>query len=807
MIIIHIQKKVSIQHQLPDYCGQKTIIHLTWERPRPHGLVYFLREILGGVRQGVTCKKRKKFKFQPLEKILCKTAVQEEEKKKNDVKTPNKKPYRLGQEVQETVLKIQSKNLQMGYRKVSEKVEEEIGIKISHESARMIIKKSPLGLVKKFIKKIYVRSAEAASTGNFTPRRKDRETQQEVPGFKCSNSKQSQREQFFELTRDGLSSQYAALLLLVAYFPQIGFYELAGTLSTQRQKGFSDLELMMTLFYMPLIDCSRLEHFENLPLPAFMVLIGKNGIPRADCLRAYLNEVVTNPWLKEIIDSAYQGWAERGLIKGQVIYLDGHGIEYYGKKNLEKIIHGVKKKAVKGIMKYTSYEAIHNRPITNHFQAGNIKLSPLVLTLVEETEGITGQQVGLVVFDRQGNKIQSLVQLRQRGTHFICWTKDNYTAVKELKKASQKNFLIIKQCVTAACQKRQENKGTTKTCPPSSILEWTQKLTEQDLLDYLKRSKKKLTQHSKDSSHKRQPQALWDTEGEVKGYGLMRIIIVQQACGKEIGIYTSLPAEHISAIEVLLWLSRRWREENFFKVQKGDLAADNVPSWAIFPVEIVAPLKAGSNIEQCSVDELLKIADKLEDQLAKNEEERQKRQQLYEKGEIYKIELKQMQKRFDRLLLEKRETLATLLKQISLHETGETTSGRNTRKIVERVDLSPFQFLTTFRDMLGLACQLLAQDLALCLMAVGEEGKNSIPKDSIHETAHLTPRRLTHLLFQQGAEVQYSPKENTLYVRLPTPRKSYLTVALAKLCEQLNERSPSLYLGRKVEFSLHYSIH
>jgi hypothetical protein len=809
MIVIHTHKKIVVQYQISDFEEDgrgRTEIHLTWDHETLRGLFKYLKRILGGVQRKLRGNRGIKADILPLERYFEQFAsVVEVDKGENTLRERNG-PYRVTDDVRISVLQIQGKDLTAGVRKVATQVTEITGQSISYETVREIVNASPLGKAKSFFEKIVDRIRPS----------KQELTKESVAGDLTNDvrncealtikSRLSQREEFLQVAKTGVVSRYASLLILVAYFSQTGFYEYAEEFNSGKKKGFSDLELFLTTFYAPFVDCTRFEHFDYISSSEFAPLIAKNAVPRADCLREYIKRIATTSNFDKRIRTLYQGWTQLGLIDGRIGYVDEHKIEYCGAKALEKTKHGVKSRIVKATVEYYVSDGITENPIVCQFKPAIVKLSTVIPELVDLTKTITGRDLEILVFDRGGNSFTVFQRFQNGNTYYIAWAKKNYVALKVLKDETTKNFISIDEAVNQTNQRRLEaakkEGGGKKTLGALFVAA----LPDDYIMNYVKRIKKKLVRPSLLLEGVKVFSALWDTEIPVKGVGKIRVIVGRRPDETEAFIYTIVPKREATALEVLLLLTRRQRIENFFKIKKGDLAADILGGWPTSSVTI-------SKFKGKSKDSALPLEEKLRKTLNKRNREIQKyeaklksHKSLYDEEFLDKYELKSLINKINGRLQKKSEEIIVLENQLEKIAKGEIGELMFPVKVVERLNPERALFLNSLRDLLFVCTRLLCQDLARLLIE-GDERINSKTKiNRSREFKRLTPARVKHLLLQQGSNVNLSPDGSTLHIQLNSPRDDYWLTLLPRLCTSLNAKNPRLKLGRGVKFHLQYSV-
>lgn len=799
MIIIKLIGRELVLHQLTDYLGKSKITIIKWGRISTKGLHKYIKTFFSNQNNQLNATQKIIKTMQSLNKYLENTEINKETSEILINENKSSKPYKLTSEVKNVILESQGENLAASLRQITKNVEEATGMKISYESVRKVVKNSAIGRAKKIFKNL-VKKGKNRQKINKSSNNSKQTMEKPMNKEKIQEKEKiTQRLTFLNDVVTGIPSRYLSILVLVAFLPKIGFYDFLETLSTNRKKGFSDLELFFTLFYLPLIGCTRLEHLDTLPVKDYKAIIVKNKIPGADCLRSYLSELASRPELKNAIKNLYQGWIHEDLIDGRIIYIDGRVLEYFGEKNLEKTKHGVKNRLVKGIIEDRVYDTITDRPIISHFDPANTSLSQAVLKLIESTEEATDRHVEIIIFDRGGNSFKVFKELLNRSTHFIVWSKSKYTAINNLKKTNDGEYINLAEIAETSINRRKQLDRMDDN-NQSSVRKLINKvITDREIQNYISLTNKKLTQQNQRKENNKLFTALWDTEATIKEVGLIRVIMAMRSDGTKIGILTSLTVNEATPLEILLLLKRRQREENFFRDQKNGLASSNIGGWSTSIVEL-------NEEKELFLEELKNKEAKLAKAIKKYKNKEDTLSTLSTRNIMDKYDLNLLKKRNSNLLEKNQRKFDTIASQIQELETQSSEGTAISLKTVERLNPERAQILTCLRDILYVSCQLLCQDIADIISQVIEPDYQKDSNSIAQKYANFTPKRLYNEFLRQGGVLQLSHSEDTLNVVFNQPKSDYWKIILPELCNSLNTKDAQLNLGRGVIFKLHYSV-
>jgi hypothetical protein len=78
---------------------------------------------------------------------------------------------------------------------------------------------------------------------------------------------------------------------------------------------------------------------------------------------------------------------------------------------------------------------------------------------------------------------------------------------------------------------------------------------------------------------------LAESEVVIEGLGRVRVVAKRDPDGSQVHILTNLSPERLSKVEVYLRITRRWRQENFFKYMRANYALDALVSFKTEPAD------------------------------------------------------------------------------------------------------------------------------------------------------------------------------------------------------------------------------
>jgi hypothetical protein len=225
--------------------------------------------------------------------------------------------------------------------------------------------------------------------------------------------------------------------------------------------------------------------------------------------------------------------------------------------------------------------------------------------------------------------------------------------------------------------------------------------------------------------------------------------------GRQTAVLTN--RHDLSAVTALVKIFGRWRQENYFKYMAAEFALDALVEYGVSPVAAEATRPNPQRIKlQKELNQATAARDRLRAELGKEVEFNRQQQRPSMRGfKIAHAELRRELEEAEQRVCELCEQLCELPKRIAATELKTLKPER--KRIVDAIKMTAYQLET---QLLGM--------LAGHYARVADEG-----------------RTLLHAVFQSPARLEVTPDE--LRVTIASQSSAHRTLALAKLCEQLDD--------------------
>ena len=185
-------------------------------------------------------------------------------------------------------------------------------------------------------------------------------------------------------------------------------------------------KILLTLIFYVFLGISNPETSKSLRRKEFGVLIGESTAPCCKTLRTGLNMLTVDDFPSYINRELKRQYVKLKYVELGILYVDGHFIPYYGKKNVHKGYSTQRRLAMPG--HYQNWANDKNgRPIFFYINNSFVKFTDAIKNAVIDTLELmseTGIKERLiVVFDRGGYDGKLFTELDKMGVGFITWQK------------------------------------------------------------------------------------------------------------------------------------------------------------------------------------------------------------------------------------------------------------------------------------------------------------------------------------------------------------------------------------------------
>ncbi len=315
----------------------------------------------------------------------------------------------------------------------------------------------------------------------------------------------------------------AGLLLALPVLIELGILSVARKVYRDLKPGFYGLRsFVLTLLFMALFRIKRPEGLKGQPPEVLGRLLGLDRSPEVKTVRRKLAEIAGRAKSHLFLSELAKRIREENQELIGFLYVDGHVRAYHGKRKLPKTWAPVRRMCLPATTDYWVNDA-EGTPFFFVTTEGNPSLSKVLPDLMEEVKGLLAGQKATVIFDRGGWSQKALKQIVSLGFDFITYRRRPY------------DFL------------------DADTFEEFEAEDCRVKLAEG-----------------------------W---AEYPKLGKLRLVAKQDPDGDQVHIVTSAKQEELSTVEIYLRMVRRWRQENFFKYMREELALDSLVSYEMVPAD------------------------------------------------------------------------------------------------------------------------------------------------------------------------------------------------------------------------------
>ena len=478
----------------------------------------------------------------------------------------------------------------------------------------------------------------------------------------------------------------ALYLTLLNALEQSGFADaLDGLAVAQPADSYTDEKLRLITVLLQAAGVSRISHINDQPLNGWGVPLDSPRRPDGDTLDRYLQAIMA---LDEgegglaavaarlgqirpagLIATAQahslRHWVNAGLLDGTVWHFDGHTIEYTGEAEIGKTKHGTKEKSVKAIDRYSLSNGLVS--LTRFFPV-SVTYDEALRQIVTQVNAALppDQPIRHLCFDKEGWDAETLSWLRaEKEIDVITWVKNTSCNLNALAAVADDDFVAT-------------DAGMTVGKATKAVV-----------------------------------QNIADTRVDLPHLGESRVVILETAAEKRIGIYTTAPTAAttclsdescLTTVGVLEAMRLQQRIENSFKVDIHEMGSDHIPTQRTFTVTQSEPydLEAAAKQQRNAQKRLVTYTAQIEHEIP----------QLQEETSLDKHSANLLQKRASRLQAKAQRQLDVHdaeMAAVIVDEAGQATL-TTTREVL---DLRKLTLLSLFKAHALVALTLLARQLGL----------------------------------------------------------------------------------------------
>jgi transposase/flagellar motor protein MotB len=520
----------------------------------------------------------------------------------------------------------------------------------------------------------------------------------------------------------------AGVLLAVPVLQEHGALEVFTRLFGSLGPAFYGLRTtVLSLILMALLRIKRPENLKEYSPEKLGGLLGLDRIAEVKTLRRKLTLLANQGKGRELMNELARLRLNQDEDRLAFLYVDGHVREYSGKEALAKA-----KKAQRAVATSAATDTwLHDADgapllvVTSEMNAGLTQMLDAIVADVKELVP-AGQRL-TVLFDRGGWSAKLFARLNAQGIDIITYRKG-------------KRRLIARSRFR---EHKVQVDGKEKTY-------W--------LFDQPKVRVGRLRPHRQKRRASGETEYLW-----------LRQITVLREDGRQTVIVTS--RTDLTAVEVVVRLFRRWRQENYFKYMAEEFALDALVEYGVEEVseELTRPnpeRKEVARARQEAKKEVARLQAELGAEVEENEEQERRTMRGFKVAHArIRQELEQARKREEELAEQERQ----LPKRVPAE--GMKTLKREKKLIVDAIKIIAYQCETT-----------LLEQLRPHYARVDEEG-----------------RTLLHAVFQSSAGMRVT--ETELQITIAPQSSPHRSEALANLCKEL-DRKAVCYPGSQLRVRL-----
>ncbi len=331
---------------------------------------------------------------------------------------------------------------------------------------------------------------------------------------------------------EGKNVSYAGAFMAWPYLSLLGFLPLVwstyGELLKVKGKLYGLIQSVSSFFFLTLLGFDTLEAFKVADREGFRRLIGTVCSPTVKTLRAKLGIISSFGKGYGFLMGLAKQYCIMGMLEVGVLYLDGHFIPYFGKREMGKGYYTLRRLAHPGRTQHFVNDR-NGRPLFFFLREANESFVTMIPELIRETHALIGEQQSTFIFDRGGQSGTLFKEIEDNGDLFITYKKGKFRHMP----------------------------GGAFRPHKAEYFRWGKKFEK--------------------------TYELWEGEIRITGYGNARLILVKRN-GHQTPIITN--DRKRSAVEVASLMFDRWRQENFFKYMAANYSIDELVTHEVHEISV-----------------------------------------------------------------------------------------------------------------------------------------------------------------------------------------------------------------------------
>jgi len=513
---------------------------------------------------------------------------------------------------------------------------------------------------------------------------------------------------------------------------------------------YSDQTFQLCLFWAQVWGMKRLSHLNDHPAEEWALPLDAPRRPDYDTAQSYLAQVLAQDGSLDaehpdqvreggLIDTAQvqtlRQWAAVGLFRGRVWYLDGHTVEYTGDESIGRTRHGTKHTSVRGVMEYCLFNWA---PALTVYRPAESSLNQVIPELVTKANRHLppDRQVRIVAFDKKGYDATLLRWFDHQDVIPVTWLK--------------------------------------ATAPNRRALAAVPKEAFMDLSEPLTMGK---------AGKEHQVVRLAESTVNIPDHRPVRTVVLETLQGRRFGIITHAlrPGEGslhdgrvMTTIAVLEAMRLKQQAENYYKVQRHELAGDAIPTHQVHTVTLT---------EEYDLSKGRSLLRRAQRQVIKYEADMKRYRAALEAGELSKPEYHTLHQRAARLHAQSLTRIAQRTADLEQVTVDAVTEQAQRTYQVKRLDVRKMTLLNLYKTHAYVTLKLLAEEMGLNGMG---------------------PERLRREVLAFGDRVEVDPQRRVMTVyarRIPRARARW---AYEWLCCRLVDR-PTTFSRDGIPYRLEFS--
>jgi transposase len=222
-----------------------------------------------------------------------------------------------------------------------------------------------------------------------------------------------------------VAGRYMGLALYYPALAAVGLVDVARSVfRLPRSERFGVRAVVVTLFFMTLLERTTLEAAKHLRRREFGAMVGSGRAPCVKTLRRKLAEMVSQHMAGELGVGLARRWVETGMVATAYLYVDGHMKAYTGKRKLQEVWNSQRRMPLPGVHSYFVGDG-QGRPLLFLAEELSTNLAKAMPRIIEAIRDVIGDRRFTVIFDRGGYDGKLFAWLTEREVSFITYQRGN----------------------------------------------------------------------------------------------------------------------------------------------------------------------------------------------------------------------------------------------------------------------------------------------------------------------------------------------------------------------------------------------